>query len=157
MIALIYYDLFTAAFLEGAVWKEFATFQGDNYESIESITSIKVVNNAEDGTALTRTVQINSQFVNNREHQQTVHTSTYSVMRLPTTDNNNNNGYNNTSRLQATMGFIPHTFCGQFDIWRRGEQLRAFGKCVFQKRLNEIATEAEKRFQEKGASYSKKH
>lgn len=126
-------------FEEGAMWKENTTFAGDVYESLISITHINEVDSADGKQPLSRSVQIAIQFTNRRKHKTTTHTATYSVVHLED---------NKSCRLQVSMAYIPTGFWGQLDMRRRGEMLEGFAHCVFQKRLDEFAAEAQRRHKE---------
>lgn len=128
------------AFEEGAMWRENTSFHGDIYDSLNSITSIREVNSEDGKQPLSRTVQIATHFINKRKHRTTTHTATYSVIHLEED--------NTTCRLQVSMAHLPDGFWDQLDMRRRGETLEAFARCVFQKRIDEFAAEAERRYSE---------
>ena len=132
-------------FEEGALWRENTTFEGDIYESLNSITSIKEVNSEDGKIALSRSVQIATQFTNRRKHKTTTHTATYSVLNnlLDKGDDQQK-----TCRLQVSMAYLPDGFWSQVDMRRRGKKLEVFAQCIFQKRLDEFAAEAERRYKE---------
>jgi len=140
---------------EGATWKVRSSFHGVEYESIESITSITVVND-ENNKPIIRKVQIASQISN--FHPGTILTATYTIQPLPNNyQNQDNNNDNDTvasccCQLKATMAFLPSGCRGYLEHWIRGNRMRASAQAIYYKEIRDYAAEAERRFRLKNNS-----